>query len=60
MSPSQATTSKKGVVIGVNLSRDTYDALVKRVPRGKRERSRIIDLLLQKYLSGAIVLNHTY
>jgi hypothetical protein len=57
---SSSPTTRRTVVIGVCLKRDTYDAFVKRIPKSKRERSKIIDLLLQKFLKGDIVLNQTY
>ncbi len=57
---SQNSTKRTTVVIGVCLPRSTYEDFVKRVPKSKRLRSKIIDLLLQKFLKGDIVLNTTY
>ena len=53
-------TRPRSVVIGVSLPRDTYEAFIKRVPKSRRDRSRIIDLLLQKFLSGDVVVNLKY
>ena len=53
-------TKRLTVVIGVCLPRDVYDAFSKKVPKSKRDRSKIITLLIKKYLAGDVSLSTTY
>jgi metal-responsive CopG/Arc/MetJ family transcriptional regulator len=53
-------TRPRSVVIGVSLPRDTYEAFVKRVPKSRRDRSKVINLLLKLYLENKVVLNTSY